>query len=138
MGRDLNHIDMIGRLTRDAEIKYTKANLCIANFAIAVNDMKKENNSWVDEVSFFDCTLFGKTAENIGKYLLRGKQVGIEGKLRQERWTNSEGEKRNRVKINVQTVQLLGGKGMSQADKTEELFKADDNSTEQLDDELAF
>lgn len=138
MSKDLNHVDLIGRLTRDGEIKYTSTSLCIVNFSLAVNDMKKKNDIWIDEVSFFDCSIFGKTAENIGSYLKRGKQVGIEGKLRQERWTK-DGINRSKVKIDVNKIQLLGGgDGMNQTQKTEELFKSDDNPIEQLNDEVAF
>ncbi len=107
---DLNHVALIGRLTRDAELKYTASNLAVCKFSIANNQRRKKDNAWTDEAHFFDVTLWGKTAESLHKYLVKGKQVAIDGQLRQSRW-EKEGEKRSRVEINATNIQLLGGGG---------------------------
>ena len=83
---DMNHVILIGRLTRDAELKNTSGGMAVCKFAIAVNRKKKSGEQWVDEASFFDVTCFGKTAGNLNQYLQKGKQVAVEGSLHQDRW----------------------------------------------------
>ena len=107
---DLNHVALIGRLTRDAELKYTSSNLAVCKFSIANNQRRKRDNTWTDEAHFFDITLWGKTAESLHKYLVKGKQVAIDGQLRQSRW-EKDGQTRSRVEINATNIQLLGGSG---------------------------
>lgn len=107
---DLNHVTLIGRLTRDAELKYTSSNLAVCKFSIANNQRRKKENTWTDEAHFFDVTLWGKTAESLHKYLVKGKQVAIDGQLRQSRW-EKDGQPRSRVEINATNIQLLGGSG---------------------------
>jgi single-strand DNA-binding protein len=114
---DLNHVSIIGRLTRDAELKTTSGGLAIGKFAIAVNRRKKQGDSWADEASFFEVALFGKSAEALAKYLVKGKQVGIEGSLVQDRW-EQDGQARARVGIIADSVQLLGGGENAQAGKS--------------------
>ncbi len=105
---DVNHVILIGRLTRDSELKYTSGGMAICNFAIAVNRRRKTGDQWVDEASFFDITLFGKTAESLNQYLVKGKQIAVEGELRQDRW-EQDGQPRSKVVIAASNVQLLGG-----------------------------
>lgn len=105
---DVNNAILIGRLTRDAELKYTTAGQSVCKFSIAVNRRKKDGDNWVEEANFFDVVLWGKTGEAIGKYLTKGKQVAVEGELRQDRW-EQDGKKRSKVEIMAGNVQLLGG-----------------------------
>lgn len=106
---DLNNVNLIGRITRDAELRYSTGGMGICKFSVAVNRSVKKNDNWQDEASFFDCTVFGKTAENINHYLTKGQQVCISGELVQNRWEH-EGKQMSRVEINVNHVQLIGGK----------------------------
>jgi single-strand DNA-binding protein len=105
---DLNKVILIGRLTRDAELKYTNSGLAVSRFSIAVNRRKKTGDSWTEETDFFDCVLFGRSAEALGQYMTKGKQIGIEGELHQNRW-EQDGQKRSKVEVFVQNIQLLGG-----------------------------
>lgn len=105
---DLNHVMLIGRLTRDAELKYTPNGFAVANISLATNRRKKSGDQWVDEVSYFDVQLFGKSAEGLKQYLTKGKQIAVDGELRQDRW-EQDGQSRSRVLINANNVQLLGG-----------------------------
>lgn len=105
---DVNHVILIGRLTRDAEIKYTSGGMAVCKFAIAVNKKKKQGDQWVDEANFFDVVLWGKQGEALNKYLLKGKQVAVDGELHQNRW-EQDGQARSKVEINADNVQLLGG-----------------------------
>ncbi len=106
---DLNHVVIIGRLTRDAELKYTaNGGQAVSKIAVAVNRRKKNGDTWEDEASFFDVVIWGRQAENLNQYLLKGKQVAVEGELRQDRW-QQDGQNRSKVEIVAQNVQLLGG-----------------------------
>ena len=108
--KDLNSVFIIGRLVRDSALQYTTSGYAILNFSIASNRSVKKDDEWKDEVSYFQCALFGKRAESLAQYLIKGKQVAISGSLRQDRWTDKDGNNRNMVKINVDNVQFIGGK----------------------------
>jgi single-strand DNA-binding protein len=105
----MNQVQLIGRLTRDSQLKYTNSGMAIGEFALAVNDRKKQGDDWKEVVSYFDVTLFGRMAEGINQYLTKGKQIGVTGKLEQQRWQNQEGQNRSRVVVIAQHVDLLGG-----------------------------
>ncbi|MBN2050110.1 MAG: single-stranded DNA-binding protein [Spirochaetales bacterium] len=105
---DVNSVVLIGRLTRDAELKYTSAGMAISNFSLAVNRSRKVGDRWEEEASFFDCTAFGKQAEAVNQYMTKGKQVAVQGELRQDRW-EKDGQSRSKVVIIANTLQLLGG-----------------------------
>ncbi len=109
MAQDINHVVLVGRLTRDAQLKFTNSGLAICTFAIAVNRMVKQGDKWTDEAHFFDITLFGKLGEALSQYLLKGQQVAVEAELRQDRW-EQDGQKRSKVVIIANALQLLGGK----------------------------
>lgn len=105
---DVNHVILIGRLTRDAELKYTSGGMAVCKFAIAVNRRRKNGDQWVDEASFFDIVLWGRSGESLNQYLVKGKQVAVEGELRQDRW-EQDGQSRSKIEIMANNVQLLGG-----------------------------
>ena len=108
---DLNHVIEIGRLTRDIserDFGYTTGGTARLNISIAVNRREKRKGEWADKVSFFDVTVWGKTAENIRPYLHKGKQIAVDGYLDQQRW-EKDGVKYSKVVIIADNVQLLGG-----------------------------
>ena len=107
MANDINMVVLVGRLTRDAELKYTNSGLAICRFSIAVNRRKRSGDSWEDEASFFDVAIWGKQGEALNNYLEKGKQVAVHGELRQNRW-EQDGQKRSRIEIVANNVQLLG------------------------------
>ena len=106
---DLNSVVLIGRLTRDAELTYLQSGSAVANISVAVNRNKKEGEQWVSEVNYFDVALFGKQAENLKQYLLKGKQIAVQGSLKQDRW-EKDGQKFSKIRIIASNVELLGGK----------------------------
>ena len=108
---DINQVVLVGRLVRDAQMKYTNSGLAICEFAVAINNRRKQGDEWVDEAHFFDVTLFGRQGEAIQQYLTQGKQVGINGRLKQDRWETTEGQKRSKVGVIADNVMLLGGSG---------------------------
>lgn len=107
---DLNVVALVGRLTRDAELKYTNSGVAICKLGIAVNRRVKKEDTWQDEASFFDAVLIGRRGEAIAQYLVKGKQIGLRGELRQDRW-EQDGQNRSRVEIFVNDIQLIGGGG---------------------------
>jgi len=115
---DLNKVFLIGRLTRDLgaderSFGYIGNGTARANVSIAVNRSKKTDNGYTDEVNYFDVTIWGKTAENLKPYLLKGKQILVEGYLKQDRW-EKDGQKQSRITIQAENVRLLGGNDNAQ------------------------
>ena len=106
---DMNSVCLVGRLAREAELKFTSSGTAILKFSIAVNRSVKKGDKWEDEASFFDCTMFSKMAESVNKYLEKGKQVSIIGELVQNRW-EKDGKQNSKVVIIVNKLQLLGSK----------------------------
>ena len=111
---DINHVVLVGRLTRDAELKYTAAGQAVCKFSIAVNRRRKTGDQWVDEPNFFDIVVWGRQGESLNQYLVKGKSVGVEGELRQDRW-QQDGQSRSKVEIVASNIQLLGGNPGGQA-----------------------
>ena len=110
---DVNHVILIGRLTHEAELKYSNGGMAVCRFAIAVNKRRKQGEQWIDEANFFDIVLWGRQGETLNQYLVKGKQVAVEGELHQNRW-EQDGQSRSKIEINANNVQLLGGdKGSS-------------------------
>jgi single-strand DNA-binding protein len=107
---DINHVVLIGRLTREAELKYTAGGQAVCKFSIAVNRRKKSGDQWEDEANFFDIVVWGRQGESLHPYLIKGKMVGVDGELRQDRWTQ-DGQNRSKVEIFANNLQLLGGTG---------------------------
>jgi single-strand DNA-binding protein len=105
---DINHVVLIGRLTRDAELKYTANGQAVCKFSIAVNRRKKTGDQWVDEPNFFDIVVWGRQGESLNQYLIKGKMIGVDGELRQDRW-EQDGQNRSKVEIVAANIQLLGG-----------------------------
>ena len=111
---DINHVVLVGRLTRDAELRYTNSGSAVANISLAINTRRRRDDQWVDEAHFFDAVVFGKTAEAVSQYLTKGKQIGVVGELRQNRW-EQDGQRRSKVEIFVRNLQLLGSRGDAMA-----------------------
>jgi single-strand DNA-binding protein len=107
---DLNHVVLIGRLTREAELKHTSSGQAVCKFSIAVNRRRKNGDQWEDEANFFDIVLWGRQGESLHPYLIKGKMVGVDGELRQDRW-QQDGQNRSKVEIIANNLQLLGGGG---------------------------
>jgi len=105
---DINHVVLVGRLTRDAELKYTANGQAVCKFSMAINRARKNGEQWEDEANFFDIVCWGRQGEAVNQYLLKGKMVGVEGELRQDRW-QQDGQNRSKVEIVARNIQLLSG-----------------------------
>jgi single-strand DNA-binding protein len=107
---DLAVAVVVGRLTRDAELKYTNSGQAVCHFSVATSSRRKKGDQWLDESSFWDVDLWGKQGESINQYLTKGKLVAVEGAMRQDRW-EQDGQTRSKTLITANTVQLLGSSG---------------------------
>ena len=108
MSWDINHVVLVGRLTRDPELSYTPSGTAVCRFSIAVN--RSSGSSGEDDgsgTSYFNIVTWNKTAEICKEYLSKGKQVGIDGRLQQRRW-EQDGIKRSVVEIVATNVQFFG------------------------------
>ena len=99
MATDLNRIMVVGRLTRDPELRQTGAGTSMCRFGIANNRNYTTGGERREEVSFFNCVAWARTAEIINQYCRKGKQVAIDGRLQQRSWENQEGKKQSSVEI---------------------------------------
>ncbi len=107
MAADINVVVLVGRLTRDCELRSTPQGTSICRFSVAVNRRKRTGDKWEDEVSYFDVVLWGKSAETLSSYLMKGRQVSVQGELRQNRW-EQDGQTHSKVEVVANNVQLLG------------------------------
>jgi single-strand DNA-binding protein len=110
---NLNKVLLMGNLTRDPEVRYTPKGTAVAELGIAVNRVYSgENGEKREEVTFVDVTVWGRTAENVGEYLKKGRPVFIEGRLQLDSWEDKQsGQKRNKLKVVADNVQFLGSRG---------------------------
>lgn len=109
---DLNHVSLIGRLTRDANVKQVN-NFNLIEVSIACNRSVKKGEQWVDEVSYFEASYFTKGTK-LTEMLKKGTQVAIDGSLKQERWQSKDGKNASKVVIFAEGIQVLGGKSIAQ------------------------
>ncbi|HZI33193.1 MAG TPA: single-stranded DNA-binding protein [Candidatus Binatia bacterium] len=105
-----NKVILVGNLTRDPELRYTPKGTAIAKIGLAVNrTWRNEAGETKEEVTFVDVDVFGRTAENVGQYMRKGRPILIEGRLRLDQWDDKQtGQKRSRLGVVAETVQFLG------------------------------
>jgi single-strand DNA-binding protein len=105
-----NRVTLVGNVTRDPELRYLQNGTAVTELGLAINDRRKGNDGeWVDETTFVDITLFGRTAEVAGEYLAKGASVLIEGRLKLDTW-EKDGKKNSKLKVIGEKMQLLGSK----------------------------
>jgi single-strand DNA-binding protein len=112
---DLNRVTLVGRLTRDPEVRYTSGGMAIVNLGLAVNGRQKDGASgqWVEKPNFFDVKLFGERFERLAQHLEKGRRVGVDGRLEWSSW-ETDGQKRSKVEIVANELQFLDGRGDSE------------------------
>lgn len=105
-----NKVILVGNLTRDPELRYTPKGTAIAKIGIAVNRVwTNEAGEKKEEVTFVDVDVFGRTAENVGQYMRKGRPILVEGRLRLDQWDDKQtGQKKSKLGVVAETVQFLG------------------------------
>jgi single-strand DNA-binding protein len=107
MASDLNRAVLVGRLTKDPDLRYTQSGTSVCSFSIANNRTYVTGGEKKEQVSFFNCVAWAKTGEVIAEYCKKGQRIGIEGRLQQRSWDDQEGNKRYTVEIVVDNFQFL-------------------------------
>lgn len=108
----INKVTLIGNLGADPETKTTQSGMVVCNLRIATTERKKDaSGNWTDHTEWHRVTVFGKTAENAAKYLQKGRQVYIEGKLRTTKYQDKDGKERYSTDVIADEVKFLGGEG---------------------------
>ena len=116
-----NKVLLMGRLTRDPQLSYTPNQTAVVDFGMATNrKWTGQDGTQREETCFVDCRAFGRQAENINKYLTKGRPVLIEGRLTFDTWTAQDGTKRSKHRITVETFQFIPGMGPSSRGKSEQ------------------
>jgi single-strand DNA-binding protein len=109
----INRVVLTGNLTKDAELKQTSGGMAIVKMRLAVNDRRKNSQTgqWEDSPNFVDVTMFGARGEAVSRFLSKGKQIAVEGKLRWSEWESQAGDKRSKIEVVADDIELLGGRG---------------------------
>jgi len=108
MANDINKVILVGRLTRDPELRSTPSGSYLCRFTLASNrTIFQKDGENKEEAGFFDCIAWGKLAEVISKYAQKGRRVGVDGSLRFSSWDNAEGKRQSKVEIYVENFQFL-------------------------------
>lgn len=138
----MNKAFLIGRLTRDPELKYTQNNIAVTNFTVAVNRRPSEDGTQLAD--FIPCIAWQKQAENVKKYISKGSQVSVEGRLQTRTYDDKDGKKVYVMEVIAENVHFLDPKKTDAEIKAEPTVDPDKeykdfgNSVELSDDDIAF
>lgn len=130
---DINRVNLIGRLTRDPEIRQIPSGTSITTFSIASNRIYTKDGQKQEEVSYFNCSIWGKGAEAIARYSKKGQRIAVDGRLQQQRWQDKDGNNRSTVDIVVDNFQFLT---FSDSNDNQEGQPVDNNNTYPADGEI--
>ena len=109
---NFNKVLLMGNLTRDPELRVTPKGTSVCQFGMAVNRVfRGENGETQEETTFVDVEAWGRQAEVISKYVTKGNPLFVEGRLKFDSWESKTGEKRSKLKVVVENMQLMGGRG---------------------------
>lgn len=115
MSTDINTVTILGRLGKDAELKYLNTGTALLLGSIANNQGYTKDGEWTETVHWFDFKMWGKRAEGIAQYLTKGTKIAIQGTLNQERW-ETDGNRRSKVVIMARDINFAGGKKKDNGD----------------------
>jgi single-strand DNA-binding protein len=107
---NFNRVILMGRLTRDPEIRYIPSGMAVSEIGLAVSDRRKNGKGeWVEETTFVEVTLWGRTAEVVNEYLSKGSPIFIEGRLKFDQW-ETDGQKRSKLRVVGERMQFVGSR----------------------------
>ena len=110
MAKGVNKVILIGNLGRDPEVRYTQGGTAVANLRIAVTERRKDGDAWKDHTEWIDVVCFGKTAENVGQYLQKGRQIYVDGRMQTRNYKDKEGVEKWRTEVVANEVVFIGGR----------------------------
>jgi single-strand DNA-binding protein len=130
----INRIMIVGRATKDVELRYTSSNLAVVSVNIASNRSYKDSKTgeWKDDPTFVSVVIFGEQAERANEKLKKGSPVYVEGRLQSRKWETNQGEKRSTLEIICDKIQFLTKAEALDATKTE-IEPKGTNSTKTVD-----
>ena len=105
----LNKVTIIGNLGKDPEVRYTQSGTAVCNLRIGATERRKEGDNWKDHTEWFTAICFGKTAENAGRFLKKGRQVFVDGRLQTRTWQDKENQTRYTTEVVANQIIFLGG-----------------------------
>ncbi|MEQ8833630.1 MAG: single-stranded DNA-binding protein [Miltoncostaeaceae bacterium] len=111
MPADLNRVTLVGRLTRDPEMRQTAGGTSVCSIRLAVTSRTNRGGEWSDQSNYFDVTAFGRQAETAGQYLAKGRRIGVDGRLSWREWQTQDGSKRQAVEIIANDLFFLDSRG---------------------------
>ena len=112
MSATYNRVSIAGNLTRDPEMRPVGNDNTVVSFGMATSRKYKDKQGQMQEdTTFVDCEAWGRTAELVGQYLTKGSSALVEGRLKLDRWEDKDGNKRSQLRVVVEGVQFLGGRG---------------------------
>jgi single-strand DNA-binding protein len=112
MAGDINRVTLVGRLTRDPELRHLPSGQPVLQLGLAVNGRQRdEMGNWSDKPNFFDIKVFGNQAESLSQHLSKGRRIGIDGRLDWSSWEAQDGTKRQKVEVVAFQVQFLDSRG---------------------------
>jgi single-strand DNA-binding protein len=130
---------IIGNLGRDAEVRYTPQGTPVCDFTVATNEKRRNQNGEIETITtWFRVNLWGKQADSLSKYLTRGKQVFVEGRLKVEEWVDREGRNRYTLIVNATDLRLLGSKDEFKEEELEVSSEEASIKSTDFDEEIPF
>lgn len=105
----MNRVILVGRLTKDPELRYTQSNKAVANFTIAVN-RQFTNENGEREADFINGVVWGKPAENLSRYMKKGQQIGVDGRIQTRNYQANDGTRRYVTEVVAESIQFLESK----------------------------
>jgi len=109
----MNRVFLMGNVTRDPELRYISNGTAVTEIGLAINDRRKSAaGEWIEETTFVDVTLWGRTAEIAGEYVTKGSPLLVEGRLKLDTW-EKEGKKNSKLRVVGDRMHLIGPKGGS-------------------------
>src|SRR3990172_4608301 len=112
MGANYNRVILAGNLTRDPELRYIASGTAVTDLGLAVTERRKGGNGeMIEDTLFVDVTLWARQAEVACEYLRKGSNVLIEGRLKLDTWETNDGQKRSKVRVVGERMQMLGSRG---------------------------
>ena len=111
MANGVNKCIIIGNLGRDPEVSFSQSGTAVCNLRVAVGERRKQGDQWRDHTEWVSVTAFGKTAENIGQYMSKGRQIYVEGRLQTRKYTDKQGVEKWSTEVVAREVLFLGGQG---------------------------
>jgi len=137
---NFNKIMLMGNLTRDPQLSYTPNQTAVVDFGLATNRRwTGQDGSQREETCFVDCRAFGRLAENMNKYLTKGRLVFVEGRLTFDTWTAQDGTKRSRHRVTVENFQFLpSGTRATETSQAVRSTHADSEVQQTVEDDIPF